>query len=373
MSWLELKNLIQSMDERRKGQKTGEAFEKLVVQLLKSLLEISFVSAKSGSQPSGDARSLTGEISVQAKNYSNSKKLRIESIVRDIHRARNKLQDLEVYVLAVSRDTAQLHDELDEVERDTFLDIVVLELTDQLSDIGALCVTYWADLQDFQEFSKIHQDQDFFEWMEVESKNSKTKEKIKELQLKVKQCIQTQIHFQKEVQEHFLRCIGVEQNNNPRADCSIDLSIAEDRHSMESGIGKWWKKETEPVCYLEGEKKSGKTWLAAKWVKSVYKDENMIPIWLESNRWRGCKSLDDLLEICFKAIYGYQVEKQIPKLKHKICNIWNMPTLIILDGLSERESIRVIKAILDEYFEERRIGKTKWGHKIRLFVNHETF
>ena len=373
MTWQKLKSLIQSMDKRRKGNQKGEAFEKLVVQLLKSLLEISFVSARTGSQPSGDARSAAGDVSVQAKNYSKSKNLRIESIVRDIHRARNKLQYLEVYVLAVSCDDAQFRDELDEVERDTFLDIVVLELTDKLSDIGALCVTYWADLQDFQEFSKNHQNQDFFHWMEVERQNSKTEKKIQEIRRKIEQCIQTRIHFQKEANEHFLRCIGAAQDDNPRSDHSIDLSEAADRHSLESKIKNWWEGGTEPVCYLEGEKKSGKTLLAAKWIKSVYKDENMIPVWLDINRWRDCESLDDLLEACFKSIYGYSAEKQIPKLKHKICNTWDMPTLIVLDGLSERESTRAIKSILDEHFEERRIGKTKWGHKIRLLLTTRPF
>ena len=373
MSWLKLKNLIQSMDKRRKGRKKGEAFEKLVVQLLKSLLEISFISARTGSQPSGDARSAAGDVSVQAKNYSKSKDLRIESIVRDIHRARNKLQDLEVYVLAVSCDNAQLRDELDEVERDTFLDIVVLELTDKLSDIGALCVTYWADLQDFQEFSKTHQNQDFFDWMEVERQNSKTKKKIQEIRRKIEQCIQTQIHFQKDAKEHFLRCIGAARDDNPRSKRSIDLSKAEDRHCLELKIKTWWEERTEPVCYLEGKKKSGKTLLAAKWIKSVYKDENMIPVWLDINRWCDCESLDDLLEACFKSIYGYSAEKPIPKLKHKICNTWNMPTLIILDGLRERKSARAIKSILDEYFEEYHNGRTKWGHKIRLLLTTRPF
>ena len=361
-NWEKLKELIQKMGNQ------GKDFEKLVARLLELLLEIPFVPAKSGSQPSGDARSSAGDVSIQAKNYSKSKDLRIESIVRDIHRARNKLQDLEVYVLAVSCDSAQLRDELDEVERDTFLDIVVLELTDKLSDIGALCVTYWADLQDFQEFSKTHQNQDFFHWMEVERQNSKTEKKIQEIRRKIEQCIQTQIHFQKDAKEHFLRYIGAAQDDNPRSDHSIDLSKAEDRHPLESKIKNWWEEGTKPVCYLEGEKKSGKTWLAAKWIKSVYKDENIIPVWLDINRWRDCEFLDNLLKACFKSIYGYSAEKQIPKLKHKICNTWNMPTLIIIDGLSERESTRGLKSILYEYFEEYHNGRTKWGHKIRLLL-----
>ena len=65
MRWQQLKSLIQTMDERRAGSKKGEAFEKLVVQLLESVLKIPFVRAKTGSQPSGDARSVNGKVAVQ--------------------------------------------------------------------------------------------------------------------------------------------------------------------------------------------------------------------------------------------------------------------------------------------------------------------
>ena len=373
MSWQELKDLIQSMDKRRKGSKRGEAFEELVVKLLRSFLKIPFVRARSGSQPSGDARSLTGEVAIQAKNYSDRTSLNAKEIEGDIRQVNRTLQDLQVYVLAVSRDAAQLRDPMDDIEKDTGLDIVVLELTDELSDLGALCVTCWKDLQDFQEFSTTHQNQEFFDWMEVERQNSRTEEKIKELQLKLEQCIQIQIHFQKDTQANFLTYIGVKQDKNPRADHSIDLSEAQDRHSLESKIKNWWERETEPVCYLEGEEDSGKSWLAAKWVKSICEDENIVPIWLESNRWDSCRSLDDLVEVCFKSIYGLQVERKITKLKRKIYDIWNMPTLIILDDVSEPEKTNAIKAILDEYFEERRIGKTKWGHKILLLLTTRPF
>ena len=153
MSWQKLKNLIQTMDERREGSQRGKAFEELVTKLLELLLEIPFVPAKSGTQLSGDARSVTGEVSVQTKNYTQRKNIDDAEIARDIHRIKNRLRNLDVYVLAVSRDaSAQLRDELDDIEKDTDVDIVVLELNDRLSDIGALCVTYWTDLQDFQEF-----------------------------------------------------------------------------------------------------------------------------------------------------------------------------------------------------------------------------
>ena len=129
--------------------------------------------------------------------------------------------------------------------------------------------------------------------MEKEKCDAKTKEKIKRVRLKLEQGIQTQNHFQNDARERFLECIGVKPSKNPRFNCSIDLSRAKDRHSLESEIENWWKDKigTQPACYLEGGTDSGKSWLAAKWVKSIYKTENIVPIWLESNRWCGCGSL----------------------------------------------------------------------------------
>ena len=52
MSWLKLKNLIQSLDEQHKGRKKGESFEEFVAKLLGLLLEDRFEIEKSGYQPS---------------------------------------------------------------------------------------------------------------------------------------------------------------------------------------------------------------------------------------------------------------------------------------------------------------------------------
>ena len=363
--WRKLKSLIQSTKPKE--------FEKLTATLLASFLEIPFDVAGSGDQPSGDAKSLTDEISVQTKRYTTTK-LNLSSIEGEIHRVMRELTNLQFYVLAVSREiSSQQRKRFSDIQNETYLDIVVLELTDELSDLGALCVTLWKEIREFFAASDMCQNQAFLDWIKERKDDSETEKKIQELRFKLKYGIQTQIDFQKEAEEYLLRRIGDVQDDNPRSNRSIDLSKAKDRHSLESKITNWWEEGTEPVCYLEGEKNSGKTWLAAKWIKSVYKDENMVPVWLDINRWRDCEFLDDLLEACFKSIFGYQVEKQIPKLKHKICNTWDMPTLIILDGLSERESTRAIKSILDDYFEEYHNGRTKWGHKIRLLLTTRPF
>ena len=363
--WQKLKDLIQSIKPKE--------FEKLTATLLTSFLEIPFDVAGSGDQPSGDAKSLTDEISVQTKRYTTTK-LNLSLIEGEIHRVMRELTNLQFYVLAVSREIgSQQRKRFSDIQNETSVDIVVLELTDELSDLGALCVTFWQDVCEFFATSDTCQNQAFLDWIKERKDDSETEKKIKELRFKLEQGIQTQSQFQKDAEEHLLMCIGVKPNKNPRSNCSIDLSKAKDRPSLESKMKNWWERETEPVCYLEGKEDSGKSWLTAKWVKSICKDKNVVPIWLESNRWDSCRSLDDLVETCFKSIYGSQVEGKISKLKRKICNIWSMSTLIILDGLDERKEITQIKRILDEYFDEYHRGKTKWGHKIRLLLTTRPF
>ena len=80
-----------------------------------------------------------------------------------------------------------------------------------------------------------------------------------------------------------------------------------------------------------------------------------------------------MIYACFKSIYGLETNKKITKLEHKFSYSWNIPTLIILDGLTKLEANSPIETILNDYFEERRIGKTKWGHKILLLITTLNF
>lgn len=346
--WRKLKNLIQSLDEQHKGRKKGEPFEELVAKLLELLLEIPFVLAKSGTQPSGDARSLTGEISVQTKNYSKGKPPSDTEIEGDIRRAYRTLRDLDVYILAISRDVAQLHDTLDAIVEDTGLDIVALELSDELSDLGALCATFWEDISSFFNPSDINQE--FSDWVQIASADLKTKEQLKQVHLKLKEGIQTRHQVYQDAKEYLRRRFASSTNHISRFKYPIDLSKAIDRASLESHLTSWWNTPGKPICYLEGEEGIGKSWLAAKWVESICEDKEIVSFWLDSDLWKGCESLDDLFETCLKTIPGYHNEKKIVKLRYKIRDFWWPPTLIVLDGVNEQDTTESTKQILDEYF-----------------------
>ena len=347
--WGKLKDLIQSIKPKE--------FEELTATLLTSFLEVRFVVARSGDQPSGDARSMTGEVAIQAKKYSDKTALRAVEIVGDIDRVRRNLQDLQVYVLVISRDTdEQLLSELEDIEKDTGLDIVVLELTDNLSDLGALCITFWEDIHEF--FDPSDTNQQFLDWVGIEQDKLETTKKISELRDKLKYRIQTQKHIHEDIEKYLLERFSRSEGFNP-----INLSQAIERKSLESKLTNWWETEESPICCLEGKGGHGKTWLASKWMNSICQNENIVAFWLDSKDWKGHKSIFDLLYTCFSLIYPSYEQGKIVKLQNKPAKIWRK-TLIVLDGVNERDALETADRILSEYFRH----ENEWGSRIRFLL-----
>ena len=333
--WEKLKELVQSVKPKE--------FEKLAATLLTSFLEDHFIVARSGDQPSGDARNMTGEVSIQVKNYSDKTTPRAVEIVGDIDTVRRNLPALQVYVLVISRDiSAQSLGKFEAISEETGLDIVTLELTDKLSDLGALCVTFWEDICHFFDLSNTNQE--FLDWIQIEKDDLKTRDKMKEVRSKLEDGIQTQKHVQEDVEKYLCERFSRAEGFNP-----INLSQAIVRDSLESKITDWWKAEQAPICYLEGKEGHGKTWLAAKWVKSICEDKNIVTFWLDSKDWNNRESIIDLLHTCFSFIYPPHEQQKINKLKNKAAKIWRK-TLIVLDGVNERNAIEAAQRILDEYF-----------------------
>ena len=347
--WQKLKALIQSIKPKE--------FEKFTAALLTSFLEVPFVVARSGDQPSGDARSLTGGVSIQAKKYTGKNSPNAKTIEGDIRQAIRTLPNLQVYVLAISRDTAQLRDILEAVVEETGLDIVTLELSDDLSDIGALCVTFWENIHHFFDLSDM--DQQFSAWVQIVKDDSKTHDKMEDVRSKLEDGIQTQSYVQKDAEKYLLKRFNRNEGFNP-----INLSQAIDRESLESEIIDWWETRGKPVCYLEGEEGIGKSWLAAKAVSTICGHKNIVAFWLDSKDWESCKDLSDVLKACLNLIYPPPDRRKVPKLQDKIVKVWTRPTLIVLDGVNEGQAIEAAKRILDEYFTH----KNKLENRIRFLL-----
>ena len=350
MNWQKLKELIHKI-------KPNE-FEELVAALLTFFLKIPFVVARSGDQPSGDARSISGDVSMQAKRYTSKRTPNADTVEGDIRQVIRSLSHLQVYVLAVSRDTAQMRDRLDSISMETGLDIVILELSDDLSDLGALCVKFWDDIWIFFGTSDTCQDQEFLTWIGEMKNDAETEKKLVELKLKLEHGIQTQIHVQKDIKKILLKRFSRHDGFNP-----INLSQAIERESLESQIKHWWETHDAPVCYLEGEEGMGKTWLAAKWMNFINENENTAAFWLDSKDWTGSKSIFDLLYNCVSLIYPSSEQRKITKLQSKSAKIW-CKTLIILDGVNEQNAIKTAQKILREFSRH----ESEWRDRIRFLL-----
>ena len=354
MEWKKLKQCIQSIKPRK--------FEEFIATLLGSLLKTHFEVAKSGYQPIGDAINAERTIVMQAKRYADKTDLKRKEILGDIREAYShpEAPNLQTYVLAASRAIRSkiLLKGLDAAEEETGLDIVTLELTDDLSDLGALCVTFWENIHHFFPPSNI--DRQFTDWVERMKTEQGIRKKIRKLRLKLKHCTQTQNRVQKKVE----KCFRIRFN-------SIDLP-EEIVSPVESEIANWWMNPDQPF-YLEGKEESPKLSLAAKWVSSTCENKDIIPFWLDSNCWNNCSSMDDLFLACLKTIPAYQDEKKLTKLKRKISEVWCLPILIILNDINTLESIKVAERILNDYLDQSVKAKSKWGNRVRLLLITQLF
>src|SRR5262249_10416286 len=116
-----------------------------------------FVLARGGDQPSGDAHSAGRDLCVQAKRYTEGSPP-AKNIEGDFDQSLRALPNTDVYVLAVTRDTAQLDDTLDGMRGKSAVDVVVWDFEGEGSALPILCLEYWDKLQAFQAISDIHAD-----------------------------------------------------------------------------------------------------------------------------------------------------------------------------------------------------------------------
>ena len=317
--WQKLKYLIQSMGN------DGNDFEKLVAELLGLLLETHFEIEKSGYQPRGDAINEDGTIVVQAKKYNDNRSLNRKEIVGDIREAYSdpELPNLQTYVLAASRTMSPLLlSRLGKVESEISLDIITIELTNDLSDLGALCVTFWEDIREF--FAPLDTNQPFLDWVGIEKNKLETTKKILELRDKLKYGIQTQKHVEKDIEKYLLDRFSRNEGFNP-----INLPQAIDRGSLEAKITDWWETGRLPICYLEGKEGHGKTWLASKWMSLIREKENIATFWLDSKDWNSRESIIDLLQ----SIHPMSNRKS-PNSKIKQQKFGVKPSLSLMESMS---------------------------------------
>src|ERR1017187_3640645 len=151
MSFENLRNALVKMPS------TGpDGFEGLAALLLSALTAYVLYVARSGDQPA-DALSAAGEVAMQGKRYDKTP-LDETDFEGDFHKACRLCPNLDCYVLAATRATAQLSSLARELEDRTGVDVVLLHFDAPESELPALCVTFWDRITCFPKLLRLGSD-----------------------------------------------------------------------------------------------------------------------------------------------------------------------------------------------------------------------
>lgn len=341
MSWSELKNALQSM---RPTGNTG--FEGLVAKLLHRLLGIPFIVARSGSQPSGDALSGSGHIHLQTKRYGDRSRMDENSLEGEINNALRHVPKLEVYVIAATRTTAQLHNRLKQIEQDTGIDIIQLDYTNEISDLGALCVSFWDIIERFPRLggscSRIRS------WAISIRNTPELEQRISTLRERIRTETNTFNDMNGKNNIRLAQRFGMQDADDRRFAYPVKLTEAVHRTVAHSSLLQW-NQSNSPVCYLEGEEGYGKSWIAADFAWTLANQRSQMVIWLDSEAWGNASDFQSLLTGALNELL-YSDSSTLDKLVRKALLRWPAPILIVLDGVNERWAIESAKRLLREYF-----------------------
>lgn len=349
MIWEELKKALQTMPEIG-----ALGFEGLVARFLELLLNETFVLARTGDQPSGDAHNLQRNVCVQAKCYASDSVPNAKQIEGDFDANLRALPNTDIYVLAITRTTTQLDDTLSAMRDKSGVDVIVLSFGNEDSALPALCVEFWEQLQAFD----CIKDLDGKYKSEIASSRSTAshKKRFELLKQEFQECTQTFTSTHNAAQAYLQRRFGVATNNLPLS-LPIELTKAVRRAAYEEKIQQWWKAANAKVAIISGKEGMGKTWLAAQCAQRIDQESGGLVLWLDSLHWRACASVEQVVTEALSRLQLGDVGKT-RRLVRKVRNQWSPKTLIILDGVNERGALDAAQKILDDLIQKEQ-GKCR--------------
>jgi hypothetical protein len=339
MSAGQLKRALQKMPE------TGAiGFENLVRRLLELSLKEPFVLARSGDQPSGDAHNLRRNVCLQAKRYSEGSP-NAKNIEGDFDESLRSLPNTDVYVLAVTRGTAQLDDTCNAMREKSAVDLIVWDFAADDSALPVLCVEYWDQLLNFPALRDI--DGQLHGWVSNVRGEPSHKERVGQLQAALRDCTQT-LGIVREAAESYLSRRFQLSSPEPTLPLQpIRLIGAVDRNRYTTMALDWWHKNEKRVLVMSAPEGYGKTWVAAQGARCISLEPETIVLWLDCIQWRECTSVDAVLAEAVSRITDGDREK-IQRLVRKLRDRWSNLTLLVLDGVSERNALPAAQRILED-------------------------
>ena len=321
-SWVQLHDALRRIDH------SGEhGFEGFIAALFQAEIGHHFAVARSGDQ-TGDASAPTADVVLQGKHYF-STDIGENEVAGEIDKLLRVAPETDVYVLGTTRAHAQLRQRLDSVMRDTGLDIVVAELRPEVSELGALCITFWTAVSGF--FDPISPESSA--WMATAADAPETKALLGTLR--------QQLHGMgtmgnvATVARLALQALTRGEGAGARVHNRVLLAQAIARPTVEGALSRWWAKSDSPLAVIEAEEGLGKTWVAARFASDLAEGGEHVVLWFDSEAWRGVGDLGELVSVGLGELFLADAVL-CERIKRKVFHRWPQPVLLVLDGANER-------------------------------------
>lgn len=353
LGWSDLLALLLGLDP------SGQAgFEGAISKLLQSHTGTRFYLAKTGDQPVGDIYSPGRGIAIQTKRYGGKNAPSDTEILGDADRAILEAPSLDLYIVATTKSSNQLKRRLDLKAEADAVDMLLLELSNQCSELGALCLAYWESIRDL-----LSPSDELEAWVSQERNSVEVNDALQRLDNELAGFATYEV-TRKLAIDHWRN--RVNSNHLFRLN-QISVTEAIARPALNRELSKWWREDRRNVAVLHGEEGMGKTWAAAAFVQQLHDDGQSIVVWLDSLVWADARSVDEIVDLAIRAILPPE-DGRLNRLRRKVFLRWQNPVLIVLDGVNERGAIRAAERILHDLS----IHRDQIPSQFRLLVTTRT-
>lgn len=318
-----------------------EGFEGLSARLLSALTADRYYVARSGDQPA-DAISATGEIAIQGKRYDETP-LHEVNFEGEFGRACRSFPNLDCYVLATTRTTAQLKNLADELQDSTGVDVVLLQFDTPDSELPALCVTFWDQIKNFAAISKLGSG--FATWATKEAAKPEIVATVTRLRETLTRSTPTASTVKRKLTAYLESRFGLKTATRPSR-FRIALTEAVQRTQPVQQLNEWWKKKTKAASIV-GEEGMGKSWVASAFSLELLKKSDALVLWVESVDWAGLANLEAVLDAGLMQA-GFDSQDVRARLVRKAMTRWADRLLLTLDGVNERAARDTARRLLSQ-------------------------
>ena len=321
-----------------------EGFEGLAATLLSAVTSDLFYLARAGEQPA-DALSAAGNVAMQGKRYDKTR-LDETEFEGDFHKACRLCPNLDCYVLAATRTTAQLNLLARDLENRTGVDIILLQFDSPDSELSALCIMFWDRIKAFPQISELGPD--FAIWAAGEAQKPEMTVTVERLRATLTKSVPLSAAVERKLTTYLDGRFGIDALSRRPSRYRIELPSAVVRRAPQQQLTDWWKQPNARAAVVQGEEGMGKSWAASAFCYQLIEHSAALVLWLDSADWSGLSDLESVMNAGLTQA-GFGDPQLRERLGRKAMNRWSDKLLVVLDGVNERAARDTAQRLLAQF------------------------